>query len=71
MESIWIPFIIFKNTDRDEAVTLDTTTLVSVTREGNFKRSGSDVADEVKFVILYKHHITFDNRLKYLMERRT
>ena len=70
MESIWIPFIIFKNTDRDEAVTLDTTTLVSVTREGNFKRSGPDVADEVK-VILYKHHITFDNRLKYLMERRT
>ena len=53
MENIWIPFIIFKNTDRDEAVTLDTTTLVSVTREGNFKRSGPDVADEVKIVILY------------------
>ena len=56
MESIWIPFIIFKNTDRDEAVTLDTTTLVSVTREGNFIRSGPDVADEVievRFIILY------------------
>ena len=53
MENIWIPFIIFKNTDRDEAVTLDTTTLVSVTREGNFIRSGPDVADEVKIVILY------------------
>ena len=53
MENIWIPFIIFKNTDRDEAVTLDTTTLVSVTREGNFIRSGPDVADEVKIVKIY------------------
>ena len=47
MESIWIPYIIFKNTDTDEAVSLETTTLVSVTKQGDFSRSGPEVTDEV------------------------
>ena len=47
VESIWIPYIIFKNTDTDEAVTLETPTLVSVTRQGNFTGSGAEVPDEV------------------------
>ena len=92
MNSLWIPYIIFRNTDTDEAVTvaedtrqtfqqimtrphlfkslshleamdftlceelrlcqtsltgLDTRTLVSVTRQGDFVRSGPEVADEV------------------------
>ena len=47
---LWIPYIIFKNTDNDEAVTVDgdTRTLMSVTRQGGFTRSGPEVADEVK-----------------------
>ena len=49
MESIWIPYIIFKNTDTDEAVTLETKTVVSVTKQGDFSRSGPEVADEVTF----------------------
>ena len=49
---IWIPYIIFKNTDDDEAVkvdylTEDIRTKVSVRREQNFTRSGPEVADEV------------------------
>ena len=46
---LWIPYIIFRNTDSDEAVTVkgNTMTLVSVTKEGGFVRSGPDVADEV------------------------
>ena len=46
---LWIPYIIFRNTDSDEAVTVngDTMTLVSVTKEGGFERSGPEVADEV------------------------
>ena len=49
VESLWIPYIIFKNTDTDEAVMVDESirTLVSVTRQGSFVRSGPDVADEV------------------------
>ena len=44
-----IPYIIFRNTDSDEAVTVtgDTRTLVSVTKEGGFVRSGPEVTDEV------------------------
>ena len=53
---LWIPYIIFENTDNDEAVTVDgdTRTLMSVTRQGGFTRSGPEVTDEVKcyFVIL-------------------
>ena len=46
---LWIPYIIFRNTDSDEAVTVDgeIRTLVAVKREGGFVRSGPDVADEV------------------------
>ena len=46
---LWVPYIIFRNTDSDEAVTVngDTMTLVSVTRQGDFVRSGPEVADEV------------------------
>ena len=46
---LWIPYIIFKNTDRDEAMKVDEDirTLVSVTRLGDFVRSGLDQADEV------------------------
>ena len=50
MNFLWIPYIIFENTDNDEAVTVDgdTRTLMSVTRQGGFTRSGPEVADEVK-----------------------
>ena len=49
---LWIPYIIFKNTDSDEAVMIDgeLRTLVAVTREGGFVRSGPEVADEVRKV---------------------
>ena len=48
---IWIPYIIFRNTDDDEAVTIEdsTRTVVSVRREGSFRRSGPEVADEVAY----------------------
>ena len=53
---IWIPYIIFQNTDDDEAVKVDAQTedgtmrtKVSVKRENNFTRSGPEVADEVTY----------------------
>ena len=52
---IWIPYIIFQNTDDDEAIKVDAQTedgtmrtKVSVKRENNFTRSGPEVADEVR-----------------------
>ena len=48
MSLLWIPYIIFRNTDSDEAVTVDSTrTLISITRQGDFVRSGPEIADEV------------------------
>ena len=55
VSKIWIPYIIFQNTDDGEAVKVDALTedgqirtTVSVTRENDFTRSGPEVADEVK-----------------------
>ena len=48
MDSIWVPYIIFRNTDNDQAVDIQTTrTVVSVKKQGNFVRSGVDIVDEV------------------------
>ena len=71
VESIWIPYIIFKNTDTDEAVTLETPTLVSVTRQGTFTRSGAEVPDEVIAMLLFFQEIIITPRLRYSEERRT
>ena len=49
---MWIPHIIFKNTDTNEAITLETKTKVSVTKEGNFTKSGPEVADEVNVILV-------------------
>ena len=53
MSSIWVPYIIFRNTDNDDAVDIQSTrTVVSIKRQGNFFRSGLDIADEV---VCYKN----------------
>ena len=51
MSMLWVPYIIFKNTDSNEAVTVggDIRTIVAVTREGDFVRSGPEVVDEVLY----------------------
>ena len=53
MSMLWVPYIIFKNTDSDEAVTVggDIRTIVAVTREGEFVRSGPEVVDEVSLYL--------------------
>ena len=51
IERVWIPHIIFKNTDTNEAITLETKTKVSITKEGNFTKSGPEFADEVKVIL--------------------
>ena len=48
VSSLWIPFIIFRNTDNDEAVdVVATRTDVSIIRQGDFIRSGLEIVDEV------------------------
>ena len=55
---LWIPYIIFKNTDADEAVKVDydkseIETDISVSRESDFTRSGPEMADEVRDLSLF------------------
>ena len=61
---IWIPYIIFQNTDDDEAVKVDAQTedgtmrtKVSIKRENNFTRSGPQIADEVVFILFQSKFI--------------
>ena len=75
---LWVPYIIFKNTDSDEAVTAggDIRTIVAVTREGEFVRSGPEVVDEVSLYIQYKlllidYQYLSIFRLRYSKEMRT
>ena len=52
MSSIWIPYIIFRNTDNDDAVDIESTrAVVSIKKQGDFVRSGLDVANEVAYCI--------------------
>ena len=62
MNSLWIPYVIFRNTDGDEAVKVDDDqmTLVAVTRQGDFVRSGPEVADEVTLTFkMVSHNMCF------------
>ena len=47
---LWLPYVVYANTDMKEAVQLEDglDTAIVVTREGNFTRSGMEVADETE-----------------------
>ena len=45
---IWVPYIIFSNTDNDDAISVQSArTVIFISRMGNFTRSGPEIADEV------------------------
>ena len=49
MQKIWIPYVIYLNTDNNEAISIDATkTTVAIKREGDFIRSSMDVVDEIE-----------------------
>ena len=59
--NIWIPYIIFRNTDDDEAVTIEKVkSKASVTREGTFQRSPREVADEIEIFKGSENKITLN-----------
>ena len=47
---LWLPYVIYDNTDMKEVVQLEegTKTTVTVSRQGDFTRSGVEVADEIE-----------------------
>ena len=50
IESLWLPYVIYSNTDMKEAVQLDNDvqTTIVISKEGTFTRSGEDTLDEVE-----------------------
>ena len=49
LRSLWIPYIIFKNTDDNEAVEIDgVRSRVFISRESDFQRSGMEFTDEIE-----------------------
>ena len=52
MRDIWLPLVVYDNTDQKEVTRLGTewewATRVTVTREGNFKRSSIDEVEEAE-----------------------
>jgi hypothetical protein len=54
IERIWKPYIIYKNTDNYESTATKSLlnnvyTTLTISRQGNFTRSGNEVADEVEY----------------------
>ena len=59
LSQIWIPFIIFKNTDLNEVITLDVfDSTVYVNREGDFTRADISSVDEVEIFEGRENRIT-------------
>ena len=49
INQLWTPYVIYENTDKNDAVTLgEVATSLTVTREGNFTRSDITVTDEIE-----------------------
>ena len=49
LRSLWIPYIIFENTDNNEAIEIDgMRSTVFISRESGFQRSGIEIADEIE-----------------------
>lgn len=72
MNSIWIPYIIFRNTDNDDAVDIQSSrAVVTINRQGNFVRSGPEIAEEViKFKSLFFLEKFLFVRLRYSKEKK-
>ena len=71
MNSLWIPYVVFSNTNDNEATKVnhkfkDIETTMAVTREGDFTRSTLDTVDEIEIfkaafnIIQQSNHYTQD-----------
>ena len=58
IQKLWLPYVVYHNTDMKEAVRLQegVKTTVTLTREGSFTRSGREEADDLSSAV---DHIAF------------
>ena len=60
IDKIWIPSVVFTNTQNNEKTKGTPDTEVTVTREGNYTRSGDDVFDEIDIFQGVDNKLTFE-----------
>ena len=56
---LWIPFVVFSNTENQESTKGDDETEVTITREGSFTESGVQVMEEINIFEGAENRITF------------
>lgn len=59
VNQLWIPYVIFANTENSEYTKGESESVVTVTREGDFKESSVDVTEEINIFEGQKNIITF------------
>ena len=59
IDNLWIPFVVFGNTENNEATTGGHNTEVTITREGNFKESPESTMEEINIFTGVDNRITF------------
>ena len=59
IDNLWIPFVVFSNTENSEATKGDDDTEVTVTKEGNYTESSLDVMEEINIFEGSDNKITF------------
>ena len=79
IETIWLPLVVYDNTDQKEDTRLgenwEWDTFVTVTREGNFTRSGIEEVDEAEIFegtqnsLTMNQTYTWEFQCKYELQR--
>ena len=59
IERLWIPFLVFSNTQKQESTKGGDETEVTITREGNFTESSVHVIEEINIFEGVENKITF------------
>ena len=60
VEKLWIPFLVFDNTEDNEATKGTSDTEITLAREGEYVRSGDHVVEEINIFDGAKNRITFE-----------
>ena len=59
IDQIWIPFVVFSNTENSESTVGDDESEVTVSREGSFSESSVDVMEEINIFEGSQNRISF------------
>ena len=68
LEKIWIPCIVFENSENNDATKGDADSEIFITREGNFTRASDDIIEERNIFYGRENKLTFQQTLSKTFE---